>query len=593
MLRDYQQSAHDSAWQFIKRSTDPCLIEAATGAGKSHIIAALAHTVHTQTGKHVLCLAPSGELVEQNHEKYLATGNKASIMSASVGSVSMAHPVVFGTPGTVKNRVRRFGDKIGVVIVDECHKITPTIKHIIERLREHNPRLRVVGLSATPYRLGEGYVYALNEDGSPVGADACRDPYFVQKVYTVGAAYLIERGYLSPPTVGAINAQGYDTTALELNKRGQFDAKDVDRAYHGHGRKTSAVVADVVAQSRNRKGVMLFCATIQHAQEALASLPPSLSAMVDGGTSKADRRRILRDFKARKIKYLVNVAVLTTGFDAPHVDVIALLRLTESVALLQQIIGRGLRKDEGKTDCLVLDYAGNVDRHCPDGDIFRPIIKAVSRPKDYGEIKAECATCGTVNTFAARKNEDGFKIDKEGYFIDLRGQRVGDPPMPAHYGRRCQGMDLVEGQHVQCSQRWSLKTCPQCGEENDIAARYCSSCRAELVDPGEKLIAEFRAMKRDPSKVQVDEVLEWKPRRTVSRSGNEVIRTDIVTPYRSFSVWFHPESKWPKQAQEYREMMAATQGGRNEPETVTYFKDESKFYKILAYNQPADRCEVP
>ena len=125
---------------------------------------------------------------------------------------------------------------------------------------------------------------------------------------------------------------------------------------------------------------MLFAATVQHAKEVLDSLPPSLSAIHHGRKSpKADRDRIIEQFKAQKIKYLVNVDVLTTGFDADHVDVIALLRATESVSLLQQIIGRGLRIRHGKDDCLVLDYAQkNIDRHCPDGDVFNPTIKTKS-----------------------------------------------------------------------------------------------------------------------------------------------------------------------------------------------------------------------
>ena len=103
---------------------------------------------------------------------------------------------------------------------------------------------------------------------------------------------------------------------------------------------------------------MLFAATVRHAEEVMASLPPDLSAMITGDTPKGERASIIARFKARRIKYLVNVAVLTTGFDAPHVDVIAILRKTESVGLLQQIIGRGLRLHDDKRDCLVLDYAG-------------------------------------------------------------------------------------------------------------------------------------------------------------------------------------------------------------------------------------------
>jgi DNA repair protein RadD len=155
-----------------------------------------------------------------------------------------------------------------------------------------------------------------------------------------------------------------------------------------------------VAQARDRRGVMFFAATVQHAQEVHASLPPELSAIVTGSTPKGERDSILRRFVSRQIKYLVNVSVLTTGFDAPHVDLIAILRKTESVGLLQQIIGRGLRLCEGKTDCLVLDYTTNLDDHCPDGDLFAPTIRAGKASDDgTGACAAECEWCGYVNEF--------------------------------------------------------------------------------------------------------------------------------------------------------------------------------------------------
>src|SRR6056297_2766579 len=133
-LRAYQQEAHEAAWDHIKGSIEPCLIEAATGAGKSHIIAALAHTIHQHTGKRVLCLAPSAELVVQNREKFLATGKKASMFSASAGSKELRHPVVFGSPLTVKNRISSFTNGYAAVIVDEAHGLTPTLKGIIEAM---------------------------------------------------------------------------------------------------------------------------------------------------------------------------------------------------------------------------------------------------------------------------------------------------------------------------------------------------------------------------------------------------------------------------------------------------------------------------
>lgn len=585
--RDYQQAAHDAAWHHMTTSLSSFLIEAATGAGKSLIVAMLAKTIRERTGKSVLCLAPSGELVEQNHEKYELLGEKASIMCAALGSKSIANPVVFGTPTTIKNRIRRFGSEFALVLVDEAQGITPTVRHIIDTLKEVNPRIRVGGLTATPYRLGTGYIYELDEADKGFDESQAIEPYFKKRVYAIQAPYLIKKGYLTPPVIGAINSSGYDTAKMQLNSRGQFDKADVDRAYHGHGRKTSAIVGDIVAQSQNRQGVLIFAATIQHAQEVMASLPPSLSAMVAGGTKKAERKRLLREFKARRIKYLVNVAVLTTGFDAPHVDVVALLRATESVGLLQQIIGRGLRLSDNKKDCLILDYAGNVERHCPDGDLFAPIVQATKKSKGKGFINAVCEACGDDNTFPARPNPDGHEIDKHGYFIDLDGNRIeGD--IPAHFGRRCTSHHKAGAHFERCEGRWNAKKCPTCDAENDIAARYCSECKGEIVDPNDKLKADFKALKRDPSRVQTDEVLDFSYRKSISKRGNEVLRVDFVTPYRQFSVWYQTEAKHSRAIREYQTFMSV----KDDLQTITYCKDtDSGFYRALGYNRAKD--EIP
>lgn len=590
-LRPYQQEAHDAVVAWIKKNRSPCLIEAATGAGKSHIIAALAETVHAISGgKHVLSLQPSAELVEQNAEKYRATGAKCSIFSASLGQKSIKHPVVFGTPLTVKNRISQFGSQFAMVILDECQGLTPTVLEIIEYMRMANPNLRVVGLSATPYRMGTGYLFKLWPDGRPVREEETKDPYFGACVYRIRARKLIDDGFLTMPIVGEVGVETYDTLNMQLNGRGQFEASDIDRAFHGQGRKTSAIIADIVGQARNREGVMIFAATVRHAQECMESLPPQLSALVTGETPKAERKRILQEFKARKIKYLVNVSVLTTGFDAPHVDLIAIMRATESVGLLQQIIGRGLRLSPGKENCLVLDYAQNIDRHCPDGDIFSPEVKVKGGNKGDGVMRCICPLCNVENEFSPRPNDADYGVDRNGYFVDLDGMRIdtewGD--MPAHFGRRCQAMTTVAGDLVQCSHRWTFKPCPHCKAENDIAARYCTSCKGEIVDPNEKLRINFKALKSDPTREQTDEVLSWEIRPSVSRTGKEVDRVDVVTPYRSFSFWVLRQPTFSKAMRE-RAMLDGLRG--QPPMTITYQKDaETGFYRAIAYNRAKDEA---
>lgn len=472
-LRPYQRSAVDAIYSWIKKRLNPCLLEACTGAGKSHIIAALAHKIFSESGKRVLVLQPSAELVTQNHEKYLLTGEPASIYSASAGTKCLAHPVIFATPMSIKNSLdKNDWSGFALIVIDECDLLTPTVKTIISELRGLNPAIRVVGLTATPYRMGTGYIYATDDLGNPVPSDQTREPYFARRVFNITAHDLLLAGFLTPPLVGVIGEGGYGDHPRTASK-------------------TARIMADVVTQSVDRRGVLIFAATVDHAHECMAGLPPDGSAaLVTGETPRRAREAIVMRVKAHEIKYIVNVGVFTVGFDAPHIDVIALLRATESPRLLQQIIGRGLRLYPGKADCLVLDYARNLEQHFPDGDIFNPEITASGAKGGGGRIEAVCEICGAVNKMTSRPNPDKLGVDTHGYHLDLDGNRVitDAGPLSAHFGRRCGGLIPVAGGGLeQCGYRWTFKQCPECGAENDIAARKCEACKHILVDPNAKL----------------------------------------------------------------------------------------------------------
>lgn len=603
ILRDYQEECVEIACNWIKSRKDSAVLDLATGAGKSIIVAKLAEWFNKKTGYRVLCLAPSKELVEQNHAKYISLGLPASIYCASV-TKSLAQNVVFGSPQTVANSLELFCEQFALVIIDECHGITPTIKEIITALKAKQKNLRVIGLSATPYRMNTGYVYQYDLNGQPV--EHAKNPYFHQLIYRVPAQHLIDRGFLTKPVTADTHAGNYDTSGLTLNKMGNYDAEAVERAFEGHGRLTSAIVADVVENSRHCQGVVIFAATVKHAYEVLASLPEG-SRIITGNTKKAERERIIDDFKAKRFKYLVNVAVLTTGFDAPHIDHVAILRATESAGLMQQIIGRGLRLADGKPHCLVSDYAGNIERHCPDGDLFNPKIKVTWSGGESEQIEAHCPACKSLNIFTARKNDNGFKWDKWGYFLDLAGNRIVDQETkqeyPAHYGRRCFGQ-VVEGKTAtRCEYRWSGKKCPECDHHNDIAARHCEKCKHELIDPNEKLKIDFKRMKNDPYSVSTDKVLSWRVQEWVGKSGGASLRVDYTTPFASFSVWYHPEVKryiWRglcaasigHQLATVAEFMEAVNGFEAEmPKTITCRKNkESGFYEVYDHNREEDVC---
>lgn len=587
--RPYQQEAHDAAIKWIRQSIDPCLIELPTGAGKSIVVAMLAETIHRISGgKKVLCLQPSKELLEQNCDKFRQTGMPFSKFSASVGEKSTRNAIVFATPQSALNSVSRFcnGD-FSAVIIDEGHQISASVKSIISKMREANPNLRACGMTATPFRLSEGYIFSMWPDNTIVTEQYGINQYYTKLVFSMSARELIDMGYLTPPVVIPVGTH-YDTSGLVQMATGKFRADTVEQAFVGHGRLTSQIVADVVEKAKGHQSVMLFGSTVKHCHEIMASLPPESSFMITGETPKRERESLLKRFKAGHLKYATSVETLTTGIDITSVSLIAFLRRTESPGLFLQMAGRGLRLHEGKKACGLLDYAENIENLFEDGDIFAPVIKA--RPK-MGEkvfITCTCPDCGNKNEYSARKNDEGYPIDDEGFFLDLDGNRIVTPygEMPGHYGRRCLGLTRApNGTYQQCAYRYTFKPCHACEAENDITARRCVACGIEIIDPNLALTLEFKSLKRSPYNRQCDEVLEYSANESLTQSGRECYRVNFKTPYRSFTIWIMKE---PKGEREYYALKQWESLQGKKPETVEYQKERSGFYRIFGYNKEVD-----
>jgi DNA repair protein RadD len=190
-----------------------------------------------------------------------------------------------------------------------------------------------------------------------------------------------------------------------------------------------------------------------------------VDSLIIGATDSAERDNLITGFKQKEIKYLVNVSVLTMGFDALHVDMIAILRPTQSVSLYQQIVGRGLRLSDNKKDCLVIDYTDN------DFDLYQPEVGEKKPNSQSKPIQVFCPSCEFPNIFWGICDDDGHIVE--------------------HYGLRCQGLidypASVYATQQQCDYRFVFKECPHCGGENDIAARTCLQCKEVLVDPDDML----------------------------------------------------------------------------------------------------------
>ncbi|MCX9117670.1 DEAD/DEAH box helicase [Providencia rettgeri] len=464
VLRPYQQEAVDATVDYFRKQAHPAVIVLPTGAGKSLVIAELARLARGR----VLVLAHVKELVEQNHAKYLAYGLQADIFAAGLNRKESQSKVVFGSVQSVARNLKAFDAHFSLVIIDECHRISLNDKsqyqQIIQALQSNNPSLRILGLTATPYRLNSGWIYQYHYHGMVRGDENC---FFRECIYELPLHYMIKNKFLVPPERLDMPVLQYDFSQVSLTSSGIFNEQELNLSLKKQQRITPKIIEQVIEYAAPLQGCMIFAATVEHAKEILGYLPQNSAALVTAETPAADRQAIINQFKNKELHYLVNVSVLTTGFDAPHVDVIAILRPTESVSLYQQIVGRGLRLSEGKTRCLILDYAGNPH------DLFRPEVGS-SRPNSTSvPVQVFCPLCQFANIFWGKCTSDGQIIE--------------------HYGRRCQGWEEDENrQKKQCEFRFRFKQCPHCGAENDIAARRCQKCQEVLTDPDDMLKAALK-----------------------------------------------------------------------------------------------------
>lgn len=469
-LRPYQQQAVDATVQHFRVSNKAAVIVLPTGAGKSLVIAELARLARRK----ILVLTHVKELVEQNHDKFRQygdqAGTKSGVYSAGLNLKQTQQQVTFASVQSVVRNLAQFAQQYSLVIIDECHRVSDFEQDnqygkIIQQLLQHNAKLKVLGLTATPYRMGIGWIYKYHYHGIK-RTDETRP--FEKCIYELPLSFMLKNGYLTQPTFVDAPIAQYDFSALTSNAQGEYNSEQVNELLVRYPRVTQAIIEQVETYAKTRKGVMIFAATVKHANEILGYLPENSAALVTGATNNNDRAELIEQFKQQKIKYLVNVSVLTTGFDAPHVDLIAILRPTESVSLYQQIVGRGLRLAEGKEDCLVIDYAGNGI------NIYHPEVGSKKPNSESELVQVFCPACGFANSFWG-------KTDSQGQILE-------------HYGRKCQGFfeDEDSAEIEECDYRFRFKECPECNNQNDIAARVCQHCQKDLVDPDEQLKAALK-----------------------------------------------------------------------------------------------------
>lgn len=457
VLRNYQQQAVTATLQHFRHSRASAIIVLPTGAGKSLVIAELARLAKGN----LLVLTHVQELVEQNHAKYEALGLRAGIFSAGLNRRDTNHQITFASIQSMAHNLHLFSARFSLVIIDECHRVSADkdtqYQTVIQHLRSNTPSLKLLGLTATPYRLGQGWIYQYDYRGFVRDS---LNPAFEYCIYELPLSQLIREGYLTAPVCIDAALHHYDFSSVDFSDPERSNSA-VNQLLTKYPRVTQAITEEVIQLAASRKGVMMFAASVEHAQEILRYLPANASALITGTTPTAERQQLIEDFKRQQIKFLVNVSVLTTGFDAPHVDLIAILRPTQSVSLYQQIAGRGLRLYPDKKDCLIIDYAANGF------NLYSPEVGSPKPAADTVPVQVFCPKCQFANLFWGRVDHDGHVTE--------------------HFGRRCHGLDEESTPPKQCDFRFQFKECRYCQHENDIAARRCEKCNKLLIDPDDLL----------------------------------------------------------------------------------------------------------
>ena len=448
-LRDYQKQAIKECWQALIKNDGPVLLMASVGAGKSLMLADILLRMQN-AGKRALCLVNNAQLVKNNCETFIAQGGNSSIYCAALKCKDSSAPIIFGTPQSILNGINKNEPiaqiQFNLIVVDEAHAINylnhrSCFMRILRYFKHLYSGMRVLGATGTNFRY----------KGNSIVGDGC---LFKVQVGNITTEYLIENNYLVKPVFKIDEKLLIDFSKVKIKQNGMFDQKQIEDVVEKNKRLSEVICDQIVhvVETQHRSGCFIFASTKKHALDILSYLPKDKSAIILGETKEDERTEILNKARCGTIKYLVNIAIISVGVDIPSYDTIAYLRPTESLVLLVQTMGRALRlyPPAAKMNALVLDFAGNVERH---RDWDNPIILDALKEKDKEQqYVIECPKCNSLNT---------------------------------EHSRRCIGRNNNE----RCSYYFEFKDCPnkKCGVKNDITAKQCRECKTELINPDDKL----------------------------------------------------------------------------------------------------------
>ena len=397
-LRPYQRESLDALYRYWSTGGGNGLLVLPTGAGKSLVLASLVKELLQQFPHfRIAVVTHSRELIVQNFAEILRIwpGAPAGIYSAGVGRRDARARILFCGVQSVFSKVDTVGP-FDLLIVDEAHLIPRSSATMygkfISALLDQTPDMRIVGLTATPFRLDSGRL------------DQGEGAMFDDVVYEASVVDLIEQGYLSP-LISRAGAAQIDTSHVHT-RAGDFVQSELEAAAMKVVREA---VGELAQLGHDRRAWLAFCSGVAHAEAVAAEIRShGIEAQsVDGSMDKATRDGLIARFRNGSIRCLTSVNVLSIGFNVPHVDLVALMRPTKSTGLYIQQVGRGFRIATGKDDALILDYAGVVRRHGPVDAVVGEDAGGSSRKGDKSEPPAirakECPECHTLAALNQRE----------------------------------------------------------------------------------------------------------------------------------------------------------------------------------------------
>jgi DNA repair protein RadD len=407
-LRPYQIEAIEALHTHIcTKETNPCIV-LPTGSGKSVVMAAVIEKWKKESPNVRGCiLAHRKELVEQNARQLRNIGTEVGVFSAGLGKRDYEAPVLFASIDSIYKKAGEF-QPFDFIFVDESHRIPPSgegkYRTFIKGCKRFNPNLRVIGWTATAFRMGCGPI--------------CHKDHILNEMcYEAKITNLINDGYLCNlrSKVGTVIP---DLQNVQHNSRGDYITNSLAKATNKKSIISGAIAEAVrIIASEKRRAAIFFCVDIEHCEKVSHELQKHniYAPFVTGKTKQHERDRLIRDFRNGTIRAICNVNVLTEGFDAPHIDCIVLLRPTLSAGLFSQMVGRGLRLFPGKNHCLVLDFGGCIDEHGPIdllGENQRVVMATCQSCREsFSRAIRICPACGTELT---RKEVDRLEqVERE------------------------------------------------------------------------------------------------------------------------------------------------------------------------------------